>query len=151
MPSSSDAATGPQLARDLQQQLKRVGCDPGAVDGTWGAKARNALSRFAAAIKKDLTLDSLTEVALQALRNKSGRVCPLLCEDDEVVSGDRCVPKQKPAGQSCQSMRAELNKINSQAAQIERATQGKTTSASNALADRYKQLLSLCLGARCHG
>jgi hypothetical protein len=95
-PSPTDATTSLQLARELQQELKRVGCDPGAVDGSWGAKARLALSRFAAVAKKDLSLDTPTADALQALRAKTGRVCPLQCEDDEVASGDRCVPKQKP-------------------------------------------------------
>src|SRR5262249_14235744 len=33
-------------ARALQTELKRVGCDPGAVDGRWGEKAKAALGQF---------------------------------------------------------------------------------------------------------
>jgi len=57
-----------------------------------------------------------------------------------------------PAGQSCQSIRAELNKMDSQGAQskVERASQGKADAATKAVADRYNQLLNQYLGARCH-
>ncbi len=57
-----------------------------------------------------------------------------------------------PSGQSCQSVRAELNKMDSQGAQskVERATQGKADAASKAVADRYNSLLNQYLGARCH-
>ena len=34
------------LARLLQMELKRVGCDPGDVDGKWGSKSKKALNEF---------------------------------------------------------------------------------------------------------
>lgn len=57
-----------------------------------------------------------------------------------------------PAGQSCQTIRAELNKMDSQGAQakVERASRGKVDPATQAVADRYNQLLNQYLGARCH-
>ncbi len=57
-----------------------------------------------------------------------------------------------PAGQSCQSIRAELNKMDSQGAQskVERASKGKADAATQAVADRYNSLLNQYLGARCH-
>ena len=57
-----------------------------------------------------------------------------------------------PAGQSCQSIRAELNRMDAQGAQskVERATQGKADPATKAVADRYNGLLNQYLGARCH-
>ena len=57
-----------------------------------------------------------------------------------------------PAGQSCQTLRAELNKMDSQGAQskVERATQGKADAATKAVADRYNGVLNQYLGARCH-
>ena len=57
-----------------------------------------------------------------------------------------------PAGQSCQSVRADLNRMDAQGAQskVERATQGKADAATKAVADRYNQLLNQYLGARCH-
>jgi hypothetical protein len=57
-----------------------------------------------------------------------------------------------PPGASCQSIRAELNKMDSQGAQskVERASRGKVDPATQAVADRYNQLLNQYLGARCH-
>ena len=57
-----------------------------------------------------------------------------------------------PAGQSCQSLRAELNRMDAQGAQgkVERASHGKVDPATQAVADRYNQLLNQYLGARCH-
>jgi hypothetical protein len=57
-----------------------------------------------------------------------------------------------PAGQSCQTIRAELNKMDASGAQgkVERASRGKVDPATQAVADRYNSLLNQYLGARCH-
>ena len=58
-----------------------------------------------------------------------------------------------PAGQSCQSIRNELNKLDSRGvpALIEKASAGGQLSApQKALADSYNDLLNQYLGARCH-
>ncbi|MFM9938804.1 MAG: hypothetical protein ACKVP7_04830 [Hyphomicrobiaceae bacterium] len=58
-----------------------------------------------------------------------------------------------PAGYTCQSVRAELNKMDSQGApaKVEAVTQGRKVSpADKAVADRYNQLLNYYLGGRCH-
>jgi hypothetical protein len=57
-----------------------------------------------------------------------------------------------PPGTTCQSLRADLNKMDSQGAQskVERASRGKVDPATQAVADRYNQLLNQYLGARCH-
>ncbi len=61
--------------------------------------------------------------------------------------------KPLPAGQSCQSVRGELNKLDSRGvpAKVERATAGqKLSPADKADVDRYNQMLNYYLGARCH-
>jgi hypothetical protein len=57
-----------------------------------------------------------------------------------------------PPGASCQSIRAELNRMDSQGAQskVERASRGRVDAATQAVADRYNGLLNQYLGARCH-
>jgi outer membrane murein-binding lipoprotein Lpp len=57
-----------------------------------------------------------------------------------------------PLGASCQSLRAEINRMDAQGAQskVERASRGRVDAATQAVADRYKQLLNQYLGARCH-
>ena len=58
-----------------------------------------------------------------------------------------------PQGYTCQSVRAELNKLDSQGvpAKVEAVTAGRKVSpADKAAADRYNQLLNYYLGGRCH-
>lgn len=58
-----------------------------------------------------------------------------------------------PAGQSCQTVRAELNKLDSRGvpAKVESISQGRKVSPSDqAEAERYNNLLNQYLGARCH-
>ena len=58
-----------------------------------------------------------------------------------------------PAGQSCQSVRAELNRLDAKGTQsrVEAVSRGsKLAPAQQAEVERYNQLLNLYLGARCH-
>lgn len=58
-----------------------------------------------------------------------------------------------PIGQSCQSIRGELNKLDSRGvpAQVEKASNGGKLSASQRTdVDNYNRLLSQYLGSRCH-
>lgn len=58
-----------------------------------------------------------------------------------------------PLGQSCQSIRGELNKLDSRGVQayVEKASNGgKLTGSQKADADNYNRLLGQYLGARCH-
>ncbi len=84
------------LARALQTELKRVGCHPGAVDGQWGAKARDALGRFARMTKADLPADKPTEAALRAVAGQDARICSAVCRSSETEVDGRCVAKARP-------------------------------------------------------
>jgi len=81
----------PDLPRLLQTELKRVGCKAGDVDSEWNAADRKALSQFNdnAGTKLDVKTASLD--ALDAVRAKQGRVCPLDCDRGYRASGDKCV------------------------------------------------------------
>jgi uncharacterized caspase-like protein len=81
----------PDLPRLLQAELKRVGCKAGDVGGEWDAAARRALAAFNdnAGTKFDVKLASLD--ALDSVRAKTGRVCPLECDRGFHASGEACV------------------------------------------------------------
>ena len=58
-----------------------------------------------------------------------------------------------PSGQSCQSIRAELNRMDGRGvpSKVEASTRGqKLNPQAQADVDRYNQLLNYYLGARCH-
>jgi hypothetical protein len=76
--------------RLLQVELRRVGCHAGAVDGNWNAAAQRSLGLFNknAQTKLDVKVASLD--ALEAVRGKTARVCPLVCEHGYKADGDDC-------------------------------------------------------------
>jgi uncharacterized caspase-like protein len=91
-PAASVPAMDPaDIARLLQAHLKRVGCDPGNSDGKWDDASKKALELFNknAQTKFDIKLASLD--ALDAVRGKTDRVCPLVCPRGQKAEADRCV------------------------------------------------------------
>jgi len=96
-PGSAAVSKDPRaLARALQTELKRVGCDPGPVDGNWGRKAEEALGEFARQTKVTLAREASQE-ALQAVAGQHTRVCSLICGAGEMERDGKCVAKAAPA------------------------------------------------------
>jgi len=89
--SRSGASPQQDIPRLLQSELRRVGCKTGEIDGEWNASSRRALSLFNdhAGTKFDAKLASID--ALDAVKAKPGRVCPLDCDRGFRADGDRCV------------------------------------------------------------
>ncbi len=89
--AKSNQPAPPDIPRLLQAELRRVGCKTGEIDGEWNASSRRALSSFNdhAGTKFDVKLASID--ALDAVKAKTGRVCPLDCERGFRGDGDHCV------------------------------------------------------------
>ncbi len=89
-PAPSMDAT--DIARLLQAHLKRLGCGPGEINGSWNDASQKALDSFNkhAGTKFDIKVASLS--ALDAVRATSDRVCPLICSKGQKASGDHCAP-----------------------------------------------------------
>lgn len=92
----SASASAPRMdpsdvARLLQAHLKRVGCNTGSVDGKWDEGSQKALDLFNknAGTRFDVKLASLD--ALDSVRSKTDRVCPLVCGKGQKAEGDRCI------------------------------------------------------------
>jgi uncharacterized caspase-like protein len=90
-PPSSPQINQADVTRLLQAHLKRVGCNFGIADGNWDDSSRKALDLFNknAHTQFDIKLASLD--ALDAVRNKPDRVCPLICAKGQRAEGDRCI------------------------------------------------------------
>jgi uncharacterized caspase-like protein len=94
----SDQQATVDLPRSLQSELRRVGCNTGSVDGNWNATSQRSLDLFNkyAGMKLDVKVASID--ALDAVKAKSGRICPLVCEPGYKADGDRCVKITCSAG-----------------------------------------------------
>ena len=90
-PPASPQIDQADVTRLLQAHLKRVGCNAGNVDGTWDDSSRKALELFNknANTQFDVKIASLD--ALDVVRSKTDRVCPLICAKGQKEDGGRCV------------------------------------------------------------
>lgn len=79
-----------ELAKSVQSELSRVGCFSGAVDGQWNAASQRSLALFnrQAGTKFDTKLASLD--ALDAIKLRSSRICPMICDHGYRADGDQC-------------------------------------------------------------
>jgi hypothetical protein len=91
--SPADKAEQPavDLPRVLQAELRRVGCSTGAVDGNWSAASQKALDLFNKHAGTKLEVTTASNDALHAVKEKTGRICPLICDTGFRADGDRCV------------------------------------------------------------
>ncbi|MCA1427924.1 MULTISPECIES: caspase family protein [unclassified Bradyrhizobium] len=91
-PTQSPPSLSPQeTAKLVQSELRRVGCLASNADGDWNATSQRSLSLFNkyAGTKFDAKFASFE--ALDAIKAKPGRVCPLVCNHGFKADGDTCV------------------------------------------------------------
>ena len=86
-----DQSAQMDVPRSLQAELRRVGCNTGAVDGNWNAASQQALELFNKHAGMRLDVKTASADALDAVKAKTGRICPLLCDAGFKADGDRCV------------------------------------------------------------
>ncbi len=76
--------------KSVQIELRRVGCLTGAADGEWNAASQRSLTLFNRNAGTRLDVKSASLDTLDAIKQKSSRVCPLVCEHGFRAEGDRC-------------------------------------------------------------
>jgi hypothetical protein len=84
--------TQKELTRNLITELQRVGCGPDTHDGEWNDATRKSLDLFNRHAKTKFDVSTPNQDALDALRGKQGRVCPLVCRPGFQAKGNDCVP-----------------------------------------------------------
>lgn len=75
VPGADGVALPENLAEGVQQELKRVGCHSGQVDGDWGAGSRRSLGRYFEAVKSDSTETEPTAEVYVALTKAPENTC----------------------------------------------------------------------------
>jgi hypothetical protein len=86
-----NAGTPPvDLARSVQAELRRVGCLNADADGKWTADTQHSLSQFNRYAGTKFDTKTASADALDAIKQKQARVCPLVCEHGFKTDGDHC-------------------------------------------------------------
>ena len=99
----------------LQDELRRVGCNTGAVDGQWNAASERALQLFNIHAGTGFDTRAASVEALRVVKDKTGRICPLACAPGYRADDDRCV-KMRPtadgnSGSKLDKLRKQSNSI----------------------------------------
>src|SRR5262249_34450352 len=77
--TSEDAkAVASDVPRLLLTELRRIGCFTGSIDGTWNDAAQRSLSLFNKHAGTTLDAKVASLDALDVVRGKANRVCPLI-------------------------------------------------------------------------
>jgi hypothetical protein len=79
------------IPRLLQTELRRVGCLAGSIGDDWNGAAQRSLGLFnkSAGMKLDPKVASID--ALDAVKSRTSRICPLICDHGFKADGERCV------------------------------------------------------------
>jgi uncharacterized caspase-like protein len=78
------------VTRSVQAELRRVGCLTAAAAGDWNTASQRSLTLFNRYAGTRLDAKVASVDALDAIKLKRSRVCPLVCEHGFEADGDRC-------------------------------------------------------------
>ncbi len=147
-PSASAAPSGSELITSLQLELRRVGCLSAKATGEWNSMSERSLAVFNKNAGTKFDLKTASADALDGVRSKTGRVCPLSCETGYRADGDRCTKIACRSGYrlndegTCQKI--TMNKPSPATSEIDLPRERTTARAAAAQASRtYMQ----CMGA----
>ncbi len=90
------APDSPELVRLAQEELKRIGCYVGSVNGNMNKGTQAAILKYQKQLGTPRSLQPLNEGVLEQLRTEKARVCPLECGKGEQVKGEQCVASLPP-------------------------------------------------------
>ena len=81
------------LVRELQRELRRVGCYDGALNESWTLATRTAMKTFTNRINANLPIDKPDQILLALVQGYRERVCGVACPPGEGLAKDgRCLP-----------------------------------------------------------
>ena len=101
----SDELARQGLARDIQKELKRVGCYDGEVSGEWNSRTRQAMKTFIDRVNAALPADEPDHILRTMVQGHPGNACGQTCPAGQTANNQgRCLPTgilaQNPSGTS---------------------------------------------------
>jgi uncharacterized caspase-like protein len=90
-PAARAQVAAADIPKLLQTELRRVGCNTGAVNGEWDAAAQKSLASFNKNAGTTLDVKVASLDALDAVKGRTVRICPLVCDHGYKADGERCV------------------------------------------------------------
>jgi hypothetical protein len=81
------------IGRELQKELRRVGCYDGELNGAWTTSTKQAMKLFMDRVNASLPTEEPDSILLTMVRGYQDRVCGKPCPAGQGLGGDgRCVP-----------------------------------------------------------
>ncbi|MEQ1696434.1 MAG: hypothetical protein ABL901_11395 [Hyphomicrobiaceae bacterium] len=122
------------LVRDLQAELKRVGCYDGEPNGQWGAASKRAMASFTERVNASLPFEQPDFILLTLVQGHKGRACGQECPAGQgMANTGRCMPNSILA-QAERSNQAERSKQGDGRESIKRDTVAAAASVAAAAA-----------------
>ena len=113
--TASPPLDGPALTREVQRQLKRIGCYEGEVSGVWSASVRHAVKAVADRVNASLPVDQPDSALLAMVESQEPGTCASCPKGQGRAADGRCLPaalvakagKQPTPGAPAQAGRAK--------------------------------------------
>jgi len=98
-PSSAPALDRFGLTREIQLQLKRVGCYRGDINGVWSPSVRRSMKAFTDRVNATLPVEQPDIILLAMVQNHQDTACGVRCRAGQGFADDgRCLPNALIAG-----------------------------------------------------
>jgi hypothetical protein len=81
------------IGRELQKELKRVGCYAGELNGAWTKSTRQAMKVFTDRVNAKLPIDKPDDILLALVQAYPNKVCGVPCPSGQSLShSQQCIP-----------------------------------------------------------
>lgn len=131
----------PELIKSAQAELSRIGCFSGNADGAYNEATKIALRRYLLQQRRPAADIEITDDVVGELSSHKSRVCPLVCKEGYVVSGETCVVRQKAPPPTAK--REEPKKKQSERKQQEAKPRSQPGASQSAAAPRGTAILGV--------
>jgi uncharacterized caspase-like protein len=96
--ATSTSVSQIEVTKSVQTELRRVGCLSADADGNWNTSSQRSLTLFNRYAKTNVDTKLASTDALDTIKSKQSRVCPLVCEHGYKADGNSCTKITCAAG-----------------------------------------------------